>query len=244
MAMIELAAAEAPMVDVDGERGRERFSSMDEIVLGAERRRVIGKQVKRLRRDGRVPGIVYGPVVTETVPVTVDRREFDRFYRSNGHATLFTLRWDGGEQAVFIREVQQDPIRRAPIHVDFFAPNLRKALRTLVPLVFHHQNADADGVLTQLRTEVEVEGLPAAIPSQIDADISGLVAVGDGLHVADLTLPDGVVAITEGEELLVHLVAETMPEPEAETTEATETGEEAAASAVEGDEAASDGCAA
>lgn len=204
---------------------------MDEIVLGAERRTVLGKQVKRLRRDGRVPGVVYGPVVSETVPVSVDRRDFDRFYRTNGHATLFTLRWDGGEQVVFIREVQQDHIRRAPIHVDFFAPNLRKVLRTLVPLVFHHQNADAGGVLTQLRAEVEVEGLPAAIPSQIDADISGLVAIGDGLHVGDLTLPDGVVAITDGEELLVHLVAEAAPEPEEETTEETEAGDEAATAA-------------
>lgn len=214
---------------------------MDEIVLGAERRTVIGKQVKRLRRDGRVPGVVYGPVVSETVPVSVDRRDFDRFYRTNGHATLFTLRWDGGEQTVFIREVQQDHIRRAPIHVDFFAPNLRKALRALVPLVFHHQNADADGVLTQLRGEVEVEGLPAAIPSQIDADISGLAAVGDGLHVADLTLPDGVVAITDGEELLVHLVAEAAPEPTEETTEETEAGDEAATEDAAGGESTSDG---
>lgn len=187
---------------------------MDEIVLAAERRTVLGKKVKRMRRDGRVPGIVYGPVVADTVPVSVDRRDFDRFYRTNGHATLFTLRWDGGEQVVFIRDVQEDVIRRAPLHVDFFAPNLRKVLRTLVPLVLHHQNTDAEGVLTQVRTEVEVEGLPRNIPSQIDADISGLAAVGDGLRVADLTLPEGVTAITDGEELLVHLAAETAAEPE------------------------------
>lgn len=213
---------------------------MDEIVLGAERRTVIGKQVKRLRREGRVPGIVYGPVVAETVPVTVDRREFDRFYRVNGHATLFTLRWDGGEQAVFIHEVQQDYVRRAPIHVDFFAPNLRKALRTLVPLVFLHQDDDAAGVLTQLRTEVEVEGLPAAIPSQIEADISALKAIGDGLHVADLALPEGVIAITDGEELLAQLVAEAAPEPE--TEEESEAGDEAssAEATAEGSDAASE----
>ena len=206
---------------------------MDGLVLVAERRTVLGKQVKRLRREGRVPGVVYGPVVAETVPVTVDRREFDRFYRVNGHSTLFTLRWDGGEQPVFIREVQEDPIRRQALHVDFFAPNLRKALRTLVPLVLHHPNPNAVGVLTELRTEVEVEGLPTAIPHQIDADISRLAQVGDTLYVRDLVPPAGVTIVTDAEEPLVNLAAETVEEPEAaaevEAAEGTPAEAEAAA---------------
>ena len=206
---------------------------MDDIVFAAERRSLLGKKVKQLRRGGRIPGIVYGPIVSETVPVTVDRRDFDRFYRTNGHATLFTLRWDGGEETVYIHDVQEDAIRRAPLHVEFFAPNLRKSLRTLVPLVLHHPNPDAEGVLTQVRAEVEVEGLPRSIPSQINADISGLAAIGDGLHVSDLTMPEGITAITDGEELLVHLVAETAEEPETagEAAEGAETAVDADASA-------------
>lgn len=206
---------------------------MDGLVLTAERRTVLGKQVKQLRRQGRVPGVVYGPVVSETVPVTVDRREFDRFYRVNGHSTLFTLRWAGGEESVFIHEVQQDPVKRSPLHVDFFAPNLRKALRAMVPVVLHHPNADATGVLSEVRTEVEVEGLPTALPHQIDIDISGLVEVGDALFVRDVTLPSGVDAITDGDEMLVHLVAETAETPEEaaaiEETEGTAAEAEAAA---------------
>jgi len=194
---------------------------MDELILRAEPRTVLGKQVKRLRREGRVPGVVYGPVVERGVPVTVDRREFQRFYQSAGHATLFTLQWEGGEQAVFIREVQQDPIKRLPVHVDFFAPNLRNVLRAMVPLALHNPDSDADGVMTQLRTEVEVEGLPRDIPHQLDVDLSGLRRVGDAFHVSDLTLPRGITATTDAEELLVHLSAETVEEPtEDETTEA------------------------
>lgn len=204
---------------------------MSEIELRAERRTVVGKQVKRLRREGRVPGVVYGPVVSETVPVTVDRRDFVRFYQTNGHATLFTLRWDGGEQPVFIREVQQDPVKRAPLHVDFFAPNLRKALRAMVPLVLHNPDPNAEGVLSQLHTEVEVEGLPAAIPHQIDADISGLSAVGDALRVADLALPEGVIFITDPDEPLVNLAAETVEEPELASGIEAEEGTEAEAEA-------------
>ncbi|MDQ3780287.1 MAG: 50S ribosomal protein L25 [Chloroflexota bacterium] len=213
---------------------------MSDLVLNAERRTLLGKQVKQLRRVGRVPGIVYGPVSPETVPVTVDRREFDRFYQVTGHSTLFTLKWNDGEHSVFIREVQQDPIRRAPLHIDFFAPNLLKLLRTSVPIVLHHANPDAEGVMTQIRSEVEVEGLPTDIPHQIDADISHLVAVGDSLRVSDLTLPENLTIVTDSEELLVHLAAETVPEPEEVEEEGDEEAEGAEAEAAEGDATASE----
>lgn len=203
---------------------------MSELHLVAERRTVIGKQVKRLRREGRVPGIVYGPVVPETVPVTVDRRVFSRFYQTNGHATLFTLRWDGGEESVFIREVQQDPVKRLPLHVDFFAPNLLKALRAMVPLVLHNPDPNAGGIMTQLHTEVEVEGLPSAIPNQIDADISGLSAVGDALRIGDLSPPEGIVFTSDAEEPLVQMSAETEEEePEVDEEAELAEGEEGAA---------------
>lgn len=198
---------------------------MSDLMLQAEQRTILGKQVKQLRRQGRVPGIVYGPIISETVPITVDQRDFSRFYQAHGHATLFTLRWNGGEQSVFIREVQQHPIRRVPLHVDFFAPNLRKFLRGMVPLVLHHQNPDAQGVLSQVRAEVEVEGLPTNMPHQIDVDISGLVEVGDSFRVGDLSLPAGVTIITDADELLVHLAAESAPEPEPEVEEAATEGE-------------------
>lgn len=204
---------------------------MNEQTFPAERRTLLGKKVKQLRRAGQVPGVVYGPVVDGTVPVTVDRREFDRFYQTAGHSTLFTLKWDGGEQTVFIREVQADPVRRDPLHIDFFAPNLRMVLRTMVPIVLHNANEEAEGVLTQTRSEVEIEALPTAIPHQIDADISGLAEVGDSLRAGDLTLPEGVTLIADEDELLVTLSAETQEEPEP-VEEELEEGEEAA----EGDE--------
>ena len=205
----------------------------DGLVLRAEPRTLLGKKVKQLRRAGRVPGVVYGPVVPETVSVTVERKEFQRFFMANGHSTLFTLEWDGGRQPVFIREVQVDPVKFTPLHIDFFAPNLRKELTATVPVVLHHPNPGAAGVLTTARTEIEVSGLPAAMPHQIDGDISGLVEVGDSLRVGDLTLPAGVTAVTDADELLAHLVAETV-----ETVEEAESlvaeGEPAEAQAAEG----------
>ena len=167
------------------------------------------------------------------MPVSVDYREFVKFYQRTGHSTLFDLRWEDGSQSVFIREVQNDPVRREPIHIDFFAPNLRRPVRAMVPLVLHNPVQTSTGVLTEARTEIEVEALPATIPHQIDVDVSGLEQPGDAIRVGDLTLPPDVTAITDAGELLV-LIEAVYVEP----TEAEE--EEAAAEAAEEAEAAAD----
>lgn len=188
--------------------------------FSAQRRTVLGKKVARLRREGRIPGIVYGPVVTETVPVTVDRRDFMKFYQAQGHSSLFDLRWEDGMESVFIREVQVDPARRDPLHIDFFAPNLRKPVRSMVQLVFHNPVITSEGILSEERNEIEVEALPARIPSQIDVDVSALAHPGDAIRVLDLVLPEGVTAITDADELVAHMEAVYQaPEDEAATVD-------------------------
>lgn len=211
--------------------------------FNAQRRTVLGKKVGRLRRDGRVPGIVYGPVVDETIPVSVDQRDFLKFYQTNGHSTLFDLRWEDGKHSVFIREVQLDPVRHNPLHIDFFAPNLRRPVRAMVPLVLHNPVTISGAVLTEARTDIEVEALPSQIPHQIDVDVSGLEHPGDAIRVGDLTLPGDVTAITDENEIVAQLestyvapeegeevaeaAAETEAAPAAETAEAEATAETA-----------------
>jgi large subunit ribosomal protein L25 len=202
----------------------------DELILRAEPRDVHGKKVKRLRREGLVPGVVYGPVVDNTVSVSVNRRIFDKFYSQVGHSTVFTLDWDGGNQPVLIREVQVDPVTRNPLHVDFFAPNMRVVLRQTVPVVLTNLGVHA-GVLQIILNEVEVEALPADLPHQIDVDASGLTSVGDSIHASDLNLPGTVTLITAGEELVASLVAEAAEE----AAEAAEGEEEAEGEAAEGE---------
>jgi large subunit ribosomal protein L25 len=207
---------------------------MSDLTLTAEVRTVLGKKVSQLRRNGLIPGVVYGPVIDETVQVSVNRREFDRFYKAHGHSTLFTLTWDGGQQPVFIREVQEDPVRREPLHIDFFAPNLQRALRTMVQLVFHPPAEQPIGVLTELRSEVEIEALPTDVPQQIDVDLSGLVNVGDAVHVSDITAPRGVTILTGEHELLAHVVPLAVePEPEVAEEEVVAAAEEPTAAAEE-----------
>lgn len=93
----------------------------NDLILMAEPRTALGKQNKALRRTGRVPAVVYGPAINSTIQVSVDAREFERFYTRIGLEHPFTLQWEGGSARVVIREVQLEPTRHKLVHVDFFA---------------------------------------------------------------------------------------------------------------------------
>lgn len=203
-----------------------------ELILMAVPRTVLGKQVKALRREGLVPAVVYGPAVGDTIQISVVRKELERFYQAHGQSTLFTINWGEGSQQVFIKEVQVEPVRRAPLHVDFFAPNLKKELIARVHVVFHNLSDLADGVLTTAVSEVEVRALPAEIPHQLDADLSHLLHAHDSYRAGELALPKGVTLITDPEIVLATLVAQVVePEPEEEAAAAEgETGASAAES--------------
>ncbi len=216
---------------------------MVELILRAEPRTVLGKQVKQLRRAGRLPGVVYGPLLGGTHAVTVDTRELSRFYHTFGASTLFTLAWEGGQEQVFIREVQVDPVRHTPVHVDFFAPNLRKDTTALVPLTFGEENPAALGILSTVQTEVSVTGLPGNIPAAIDVDVSNLVEIGDSIRIGDLIVPEGITVDLDDDDIVTHRIAEAAPESadEVEGIEAEGEESEAAADTEGGAEAATDG---
>lgn len=197
------------------------------LTLRAQTRTVLGKKVKQLRREGLVPGVIYGPVVNEAVSVSVNRREFDKFYAQVGHSTFFTIEWDGGSLPVVIREVQVHPVKRDPLHIDFFAPNMRQKLVAMVPVILHHPNPDAKGVLNHAVTEIQIEGLPSDLPHQIDADVSGLLEVGDTLHASALALPDGVTLVSDPEAVIANITREAAEEA-AEAAAPEEVVEEAA----------------
>lgn len=204
----------------------------DELILMAEPRDVHGKKVKRLRREGLIPGVVYGPVVDGTVSVSVNDRDFNKFFMAHGHSTIFTLKWDGGDQPVLIREVQRDPVRQDILHIDFFAPNMNVKLRQNVAVSLIGTVDITGGMLQQALTELEVEALPSDLPSEITLDVSGLESIGDTVTVADVPAIDKVEFITDTESVIASIVAEAVQEEEPVEDEE---GEE-----VEGEEAADD----
>lgn len=208
----------------------------NELILMAEPRDVHGKKVKKLRREGLTPGVVYGPVVDGTVSVSVNSREFYKFFMLHGHSTIFTIKWDGGSQPVLIREVQRDPVRQDILHIDFFAPNMKVKLRQHISVQLVGA-VDVTGAMMQHNvTEIEVESLPADLPGEIQVDVSGLTEVGASITVADLPAIDNVEFITEGDTMIASIIAEAVQAETDEEGEEAEAAPEGEASEEAGEE--------
>jgi large subunit ribosomal protein L25 len=208
--------------------------------LTANKREITGKAARRLRHEGRLPAVVYGHH-TAASNIDLDAHEFDRIFSRTGKTQLIDLVVDGGSaNKVLVKEVQISPRRNTPLHVDFHQVSLREKLQVEVPVVVGGEaqpvkmgEADVLQVLHTLR----VECLPAAIPEAIEVDVSGLDHVDAGIRVSDLTLPDGVTAVVDLEELVVKLAARRVSAAE----EQEEGAAEAAEGAPEGAEAAQEG---
>ncbi|MGD9715024.1 MAG: 50S ribosomal protein L25 [Thermomicrobiales bacterium] len=202
--------------------------------LMAEPRDVVGKKVKRLRAMGKVPAVVYGPALEQTVQITVNERDFIRFYHHHGHATLFDLDCDGSTYQVFIRDVQASPVRRNPIHIDFFAPNLNKPIHASVPIALHDA-PDGPGIFSQLLSEIVVNGLPRDIPHRVVVDASVLQAIGDAVRVSDVEFAESIELVTNADEIIAMLVAPVL-ETDVTEEEGAEEGEVAPDSATIADD--------
>jgi len=183
---------------------------MEEVVLNAWPRTVVGKQVKALRRQGKVPATVYGPG-REPMNIELDAHELARLIpHIAGEAQLISLRMGGNGQTipVLAREVQRHPIRGDILHMDFYAVAMDRPIRTEVPLhlVGESQPVErGEGVLLHPLTHVEIECLPRDLVPAIEVDISRLTQVDDAIYVKDLLAPPGITILTDPDELVVRV---------------------------------------
>ncbi len=178
----------------------------DYVKLTAEPRSTMGKEVKRLRRVGVLPGIVYGPAIDEPQKIRIETRDFDRVFQNAGSTTLIDLTVGQQSHTVFIRGVQRDPVRRTFLHAEFYAPNLTRILEVTVPvLTIGHPAEGTMGVVGHGRADVQVRGLPTAIPQHLEIDLAGLKEIDDVLTVSDLKIPSGIEVVTPADEMIVRL---------------------------------------
>ena len=151
---------------------------------------------RRLRAAGRVPGIIYGadkPVQT----VEFDQRELQRHLKLEAfHASILDMTVDSGREQVLLRDFQMHPWKPMVLHVDFQRVDPNRKIHMRVPL--HFVNADicpgvktGGGVVQHVRNDIEIQCLPAHLPEFIEVDLKDL-QLGDSIHVAELTLPNGV----------------------------------------------------
>ena len=168
--------------------------------LSATPRDAAGKGMARaLRREGRVPAVVYGHG-REPQSLSVSTRELERLVGSVAAAsTVIELDLDGRTSRTLIREIQRHPFKRTILHVDFQELVAGERVSVKVPLVFHGTPEGVrvgGGMLDQVMHEVTVEADPSSIPNHIDVDVSSL-QIATALHVGDLQLPQGVTALDD-----------------------------------------------
>lgn len=163
---------------------------MDKLSLKAEEREILGKKVKRLRQDGFLPGHVFGKGL-QSEAVAVSRKDFLKIFHLAGETGLINLTI--GEEKikpVLIREVQYDPIKGVPIHIDFYQVNLSQKVKVAVPLSLVGEEIESvklgEAILLQTLNEVEVEALPADLVEKIEVDTSKLKNIDDAITVSEL----------------------------------------------------------
>jgi large subunit ribosomal protein L25 len=213
--------------------------------IDVQKRAEFGSRVsRRLRKTGKVPGVVYGTPEGDTISFEVDSRELRRVLVGSG--ALIDLTVDGSARPVILKDMQLHPVRGHLVHVDFLQVRLDEKIQTTVPL--HAEGGEESpgvkegGVLELPTHELNIEALPTAIPDSITVDVSGL-SMAETMHLSALTPPEGVTFLDDPEETIIATIVIPSEEPEEPELEEEaglvgEDGEaEAGADGATGDEA-------
>jgi large subunit ribosomal protein L25 len=202
-------------------------TTLEQNVLEAQPREAGTKNhARRVRREGKIPAVVYG-ASKDSLSVSVDPRHVLRILRSDsGHNTIFDLALDGGERTkAMIVDWQYEPIKGHLLHIDLKRIAMDKALRVSVPIILQGVPAGVKtegGILEQMLREVEIECLPADIPSHIDVDVSELT-FGKVLRVSDLPHNPKLKFLSDANQPVAHVTSvkeEVVATPEAVAAEA------------------------
>ena len=186
---------------------------MDRIKIKVEKREVTGKEaVKKMRKQGYVPAVVYGEDINTVLTVdTAGLRILQDIHYSESAVLDMEIAGETKVKSipVLVKDVQFHPLTERVIHVDFLKVSLKEKIKVHIPIVLTgeaKQVKEESGTLEQILRELEVEGLPLDIPENIEVDISELT-IGHSLHVSNLALPAGVVITTDPEETVATALA-------------------------------------
>jgi large subunit ribosomal protein L25 len=199
---------------------------MKTIELHVSKRSTIGKnEARRERATGKIPAVLYGSK-KPTIPISVDRKALtDAFRGGGGGNAIFLLKLAGTDQArhVMIKELQQDPVSRKALHIDFVRIEMTEKIRVKVSVEVVGLAAgvkNEGGILDFVTREIEVECLPGNIPEHIPVDVTAL-AIGDAIRISELAQLEGVTVVDDPEKVVVHVTHPTTEkEPEVAAAEA------------------------
>lgn len=197
--------------------------------LTAEKRAVekrAGQDAASLRRSGRLPAIIYNKGLN--VPVSIDLREFDKVFRSQGTSHVIDLEVDGNSHEVLVKDVQMNKRRRLPQHVDFYAVTAGQAVDVRVHLELQGTPVGVreGGQLDVHRREIHIRILPRYIPEHVEIDISGL-GMNESIHIGDVVaaLPQQATILDDKDLSIVSVLPPRLIEEAEATAEVEEEGE-------------------
>ena len=189
---------------------------METLEIQVETRAVGSKrQARRIRRDGKIPGVLYGPK-TPPVALELNKKEFSN--RVAGLEGSHLVRLKSGSTALadkvaLVKEMQYHPISGDVMHADFYEVDLTATIEVSVPLHFVGKAAGVvrGGILQPIVREIQVECLPLDIPEFFNVDVSAL-DIGDSVHIEELPMPEGVTAVYDSNFALVTVATPTVEE--------------------------------
>ena len=177
---------------------------MEKVVLQATKREVIGKKVGALRRQGKLPAVLYGHRI-ETTAIMLDAHEGSQTLSHLTSSSLVTIDLDGKEYLALVKEKQRDFIKNRLVHLDFQVVSLTEKMRAKVGIELAGTAPavkDFNAVIHTGLTEMEVECMAQDLPERIVVNISGLAELGDSVRVRDVVLSDKVEILDDLEEII------------------------------------------
>jgi large subunit ribosomal protein L25 len=186
------------------------MSKKGRVKLEAKKRSLLGSKVKRLRREGWVPGVIYGRDF-ESVPLQFDKYDLRDVLSQVGGSQLINVKIDNADEpeAALLRDVQRDVITGDLLHVDFYRVMMTETITTEIPLLTTGESPVAEqkeGILLHGISEIEVECLPGDLVDALEVDLSELTEVGQAILVEDLAVPSGISILTDPDEMILRLV--------------------------------------
>lgn len=189
---------------------------MEKNTIEAVKRSVTGKKVGVLRREGKLPGVIYGHNF-ETMAILMDLKDATKVLNAATSSSIVSVKIDGKDHAALVREKQRDYIRNQYIHIDFQAVSQTETIRAKVGIVITGiapAVKDFNGIVVEGLDSIEIEALPKDLPERFTIDISGLANIGDAIHVSDIAVPENVTFLTSPDELVMLITAPAAEEVE------------------------------
>lgn len=182
---------------------------MTDYILKAQKRDIVGKKVKQLRKTGKLPAILYGHE-TKNENLSLDLLNFNHIFKEAGTSNLVDLMINEDKMKVLLKEPDIDSITNQPIHVDIYKVKMTEKLTTEIPLNFINESPaviELEGSLVKNIDALEVECLPSDLVSEFDVDLSLLKTFEDVIKIADIKISETIEVKADPEEI----VAQVMP---------------------------------